>query len=89
MEKVEKGHNKMKWTAFGKTKPRTKQAQARDTIDTTTDEDKAKLLMKKETARLEAEGLKVKATKKGRTSKVYNMREVISGAKKAKKKLTL
>ena len=49
MEKVEKVHDKMKWTAFGKTKPRTKQAQARDNIDTTTDEDKAKLLMTKET----------------------------------------
>ena len=45
--------------------------------------------MTKETAGPEAEILKVKATKQGRTSKVYNMRDVISGAKKAKKKLTL
>ena len=85
MEKVEKVHNKMKWTAFGKTKPRTKKAQSRETIDTTINEDKAKLLRTKETERLEAEILKVKATKTGRTSKVFSMREVISGAKKVRK----
>ena len=37
MQKVEKVHNKMKWTAFGKTKPRIMKAQAKDTIDTTTE----------------------------------------------------
>ena len=37
MQKVEKVHDKMKWTAFGKTKPRIMKAQAKDTIDTTTE----------------------------------------------------
>ena len=82
---VEKVHNKMKWTAFGKTKPRTKKAEDRATHDRTTDDEKAKVLIAKETEQLEAEILKVKATKQGRATKVYQMREVISGTKKSKK----
>ena len=81
-EKVEKVHEKMKWTAFGKTKPRTKKAEAKEKLDEGDDEEKAKVLMSKQTERMEAEILKVKAMKQGRATKVFKMREVISGSKK-------
>ena len=67
MEKVEKVNNKMKYSAFGKTKPRTKKALAKETIDTSTDEEKAKLLSAQEAERMEAEILKIKASTQGRT----------------------
>ena len=84
-EKVEKIHDKMKWTSVGKTKPRTKKAEAKEKHKENDDEEKAKDLMSKETKRMEAEILKVKAMKQGRATKVFKMREVISGSKKAGK----
>ena len=83
--KVEKIHKKMKWTAFGKTKPRTRKAEARETHDTNNNEERAKMLKSKETERMEAEIIKVRAMKQGRATKVFKMREVISGAKKTAK----
>ena len=41
--------------------------------------------MSKETERMEAEIVKVKAMKQGRATKVFKMREIISGSKKAGK----
>ena len=79
--KVEKIHEKMKWIAFGKTKPRTKKAQAKETYEPNNNEEKAILLRTKETERMEAEILKVKAMKQGRATKVFKMREIISGSK--------
>ena len=75
----------MKWTAFGKTKQRTNKAHAKEAHSKADDDAKAKNLMTKETERLEAEIIKVKAMKQGRASKVFKMREVISGSKKAGK----
>ena len=62
MDKVEDVHNKIKRTAFGKTKQRTRKAQTRDVIDDTTDEVKAEMLKIKETERIQTEIAKVKAT---------------------------
>ena len=58
--KVDKIREKMKWKDFGKTKPRTRKAEARETNDTKNNEEKAKMLMTKETERMEAEIIKVK-----------------------------
>ena len=71
-------------TAKG-TKPRTKNAQAREDNSKEHVEEKARDIKTKETERLEAEIIKVKAMKQGRAGKVFKMREVISGEKKSGK----
>ena len=85
MEKIEDINTKMKWIAFGKTKPRTKTATNKETVAETTDELKGKELLTKLSERMEAETLKIKEMKQGRATKVYKMREVIKGKKKVTK----
>ena len=85
MERIEMKNNKMKWAAFDKTKPKTKTAVAKETATNTTDEENGKALLTKQSERMEAETLKIKTMKLGRASKVYKMREVIQGTKKAAK----
>ena len=63
----------MKWTAFGKTKPRPVKAQAKEDSSKEHDEAKAKDLKTKETGRLEAEISKFKAKNQGRAAKVFKM----------------
>ena len=58
---------------------------AKESATNTTDEEKGKALLNKQSERMEAETLKIKTMKQGRASKVYKMREVIQGTKKATK----
>ena len=84
MEKVEKIQNKIKFTSFGKTKPKTKKSIADGMKADSTDEREAKELLKRQSDKMEAEILKIKASKHGRTTNVFKMREVVAGNKKSK-----
>ena len=84
MGKFEKVQEKMKYLAFGKTKPETKRAAAKGYIVEESEVSKAKQLLSKQSEKLETEILKVKALKQGRTGSVFKMRGIVEGKKKAK-----
>ena len=71
MLKVEKVQEKIKYTAFGKTKPESKRAVAkRDKIEKE-DTEKAKDLLARQSDKIDAEIMKVKSLKQGRTGSVF------------------
>ena len=84
MHKVNKMEDKVKFKAFGKTKPRYKKAFEKAATPKDNDEDQAKAIMKKQSEKLEAEITKIRSLKQGRTTNVFKMREAITGKKKAK-----
>ena len=84
MVKFEKVQEKMKYLAFGKTKPETKRAAAKGDKLEVSESSKAKELLAKQSKRVETEILKVKALKQGRTGSVFKMRGIVEGKKKAK-----
>ena len=84
MAKVEKVQEKMQYLAFGKIKPETKRAVAKRDKAEKEDSEKAKQLLTRQSDKMEAEILKVKSLKQGRTGSVFKMREVIGGKKKGK-----
>ena len=84
MQKVDKLDNKMKFKAFGKTKPRTEKAMEKASKAAESEEGQAKVILKKQSEKMEAEVLKVKSLKQGRVNNVFKMREVITGKNKTK-----
>ena len=64
----------MKYKAFGKTKPRSKKAVAKDDSKVTTEEEKAKDLLSKQSEKLEKEIKDVKEMRQGRVGNVLKMR---------------
>ena len=77
MEKFEKLNNRMKHKAFGKTKAKTSKNA----------EDNGKKVEESEeeqSDKMEAEILKVKALKQGRTANVFKIREAVVGKKKTR-----
>ena len=84
IEKFERLHNKMKYKAFGKTKPKTMKAECREIKADESEEEQAKCILKKQSDKIEAEIIKVKSLKQGRVNNVFKMREVVVGKKKAR-----
>jgi len=76
MNKVEKIEDKLKFKAFGKTKPKTDKKQALKKIRT--DEE----LLKEQAKQIEEEILKVKDDNKGKVGRVYAMKRMVNGGKK-------
>ena len=75
MKKVEKIEDKLKFKAFGKTKPKTDKKQALN--KNRTDEE----LLKEQAKQVEEEILKVKNDRKGKVGRVYAMKKMINGGK--------
>ena len=84
MQKVDKVENKVKFKAFGKTKPRTEKAVEKSAKIPDTEDEQARAILKKQSDKMEEEVFKVKSLKQGRTTNVFKMREAITGKKKAK-----
>ena len=85
MAKVEKIQDKVKYKAFGKTKPMTsRKVDIKDKEINAPDEKQAKEILKEQTDRMEAEITKIKAMNQGRPAKVFKMREIDTGKRKSK-----
>ena len=75
----------MKHKAFGKTKAKTsKNAEDNGKKVEESEEEQAKIILKKQSDKMEAEILKVKALKQGRTANVFKIREAVVGKKKTR-----
>merc|ERR1719319_224169 len=76
MKKVNKIEDKLKFRAFGKTKPKTEKKVA--ATKKKTDEE----ILKEQAKRLEEDILKVKEDTKGKVSRVFAMKKQLNGGKK-------
>ena len=87
MKEVDKLQDNVKFKAFGKTKPprATGWLEKRDKDSTgLDDQEKAKLLLEAQSKKIEEEINKIKMMRNGQMAKIYKMREIIAGPKKAK-----
>ena len=82
MEKIDRIQTKLKFTAFGKTKPQTNKAEKSVGEADGTETDIAKDLLKRQSKRIEEEVKRAKETTNGRVGKIYKMKEIIAGSKK-------
>ena len=76
MKKVESIENKIKFKAFGKTKPTTQKKQKKNIV--ISDEE----LLRKQSLKIEEDITNIKEGKKGRVGQVYNMMKYLGGDKK-------
>ena len=83
MEKVDRIPTKLKFKAFGKTKPQTEKAQKREeAVETKAESEVAKELLARQCKRIEEQVKDVLKKSKGRVTKVFKMKEIIAGKKK-------
>ena len=88
MRKFDAITNKVKFRAFGKTKPMTDKAETRRLEDRLKsaqgldDEDSVKRLMRKQYETMEEEINKLKHGKFGRIANIFKMKEIVGGSKK-------
>ena len=84
MVKVDKIQTKLKFTAFGKTKPQTKSfKKRRESSASKTESDEAKELVERQVRRMEDHISQVKKAEKGRVNKIFKMKDIVAGSKKA------
>ena len=84
MKKVDKIQTKLKFTAFGETKPQTKRSKKKQESSTSKGEsDEAKELLERQARRMEDHIQQVKKTEKGRVNKIFKMKDIVAGSKKA------
>ena len=83
MFKVDKVQDKIKHAVFGKTKPKATKKATKE-MENKSDIEKAKELMSRQSEKMEAEILRIKSSKQGKTTNVFKMREVVAGKKKGK-----
>ena len=83
MEKIDKIQTKLKFTAFGKSKPKSEKARKKvmEPTDGLEDEE-AMELIKRQSKRIEEEIRKVKDTENGRVGRIFKMKELIFGNRK-------
>ena len=83
MEKIDKLQTKIKFQAFGKTKQQTERAQKREEAECKKAEsDVAKELLARQTKRIEEQVKDVMEKANGRVTRVFKMKEIISGKSK-------
>ena len=82
MEKIDRIQTKLKFTAFGKTKPQTSKAKKAVAEMEGSETDMAKELLKRQSKRIEDEVKSARETANGRVGKIYKMKEIIAGSKK-------
>ena len=85
-KKIDALQTKIKFQAFGKTKPPTAKAKRRGLEkgrkdSTGMDEEEAKKLLNYQSQVIEDEINKIKAAKQGRVTNVFKMREMVAGSK--------
>ena len=73
MKKVETLENKIKFKAFGKTKPPTMKKQARKGLISEEE------LLRKQSEKIEEDIINIKEGKKGRVGQVYGMMKYLNG----------
>ena len=73
MKKVEAIENKIKFKAFGKTKPPTTKKQARNCLISEED------LLRRQSDKIEEDIMKIKEGKNGRVGQVYGMMKYLNG----------
>ena len=81
VKKVEITENKVKFKAFGKTRPATKKKAAQKD-DTGNQEEKDMDLLKRQSSKIEEQINLIKSEKLGRVGSIFKMKEVINGPKK-------
>ena len=80
MDKVDKIQTKLKFAAFGKTKPRTE--RTRENIKAAADRPEAeesKDILKRQAKLIEEQVNKVKKTANSRVTKIFRMKELVAG----------
>ena len=82
MEKIDKIQTKLKFTAFGKTKPQSNKGKRKTVVQEGTETEHAKDLLSRQSKRLEGEVKQGKETANGRVGRIYKMKEIIGGSKK-------
>ena len=81
MEKIDRIQTKLKFSAFGKTRPQTNKAKKAVAEAEGSETNEAKLLLNRQSKRLEEEIKRAKETANGRVGKIYKMKEIIVGSK--------
>ena len=82
MEKIEKIQNKIKHITFGKTKPKTEKALRKESEVNLSESEEAKQLMARMTDKMESQVAKVRATKNGRVTQIFGMKDIVAGKRK-------
>ena len=84
MKKVDKIQTKLKFTAFGETKPQTKRSKKKQESSALKGEsDEAKELLERQARIMEDHIQQVKKAEKGRVNKIFKMKDIVAGSKKA------
>ena len=83
MHKIDKIQTKLKFSAFGKTKQKTKRAVKRDeTVSKKTESEEAKELLARQSKLIEEQVKSVMEKANGRVTRVFKMKEIIAGKRK-------
>ena len=86
---MDKLTDKVKFRAFGKSKPPTNTARlARQELPSQrleSEQQKAKELLEKQSTQIEEEINRIKSMRHGSTAKIFKMKEIVSGPKKRNK----
>ena len=83
MNKVDKIQDKLKHKTFGKTKPKTNKAVNKEENVETNESEEGKVILKRISDKMVSAVAKVKETKNGKVTQIYNMKKVVSGSKKS------
>ena len=84
MAKIDKVQTKLKFAAFGKTKPQTAKAKKKQEAAAIKNEtEEAKDLLARQIKRMEDHISKVKKAEKGRVARIFKMIDIVAGKKKA------
>ena len=83
MSKIDRIQTKVKFAAFGKTKPQTERTKNKVEATTkATDSEDAKELLARQASRIEEHIQKVKKSNDGRVTKIFQMKDIVAGKKK-------
>ena len=83
MSKIDRIQTKVKFAAFGKTKPQTERTKNKEEATTkATDSEDAKELLARQASRIEEHIQKVKKSNAGRVTKIFQMKDIVGGKKK-------